>query len=174
MLAALKQLFSPSLLKQQAYDAYVQIVKQARQPVFYSQWQVEDTVDGRFDVIVLHVFLLLSRLEKEGDPSFNQYLCEAFFADMDRSLREMGASDTGVGIRVKKMAQAFYGRMKVYTESLGDETALAEALRRNVYREKSVPPEIAASMAAYMGRNIHALKQQSLDALQQGVIRFCS
>ena len=208
MLAALKQLFSPSLLKQQAYDAYVQIVKQARQPVFYSQWQVEDTVDGRFDVIVLHIFLLLSRLEEDlppplrgrvgvggkpqvislvsapppiplpqgggGKRQFNQYLCEAFFDDMDRSLREMGASDTGVGIRVKKMAQAFYGRMKAYTESLGDETALAEALRRNVYREKSVPPEIAASMAAYMGRNIHALKQQSLEALQHGVIRFSS
>ena len=164
MLSALKQYFAPS----------VQIVAQARQPVFYSQWQVDDTVDGRFDVIILHLFLVLSRLENDGDPSFSQCLQEAFFADMDRSLREMGASDTGVGIRVKNMAQAFYGRMKAYREAMGDETALAEALKRNVYREKPIKAEIVASLAAYMGRNIRALQQQPLETLHKGILRFSS
>src|SRR3954469_15658400 len=100
MLAAFKQLFSLSPLKQQAYTAYVQVVEQARNPVFYKQWQVEDTIDGRFDVIVLHLFLMLSRLGQEEvnaeAQDFSRYISEAFFADMDRSLREMGVGDTGV------------------------------------------------------------------------------
>lgn len=175
MLAALKQLFSPSALKRQAHDAYVQIVNQARNPVFYRDWQVEDSVDGRFDVIVLHLALVLSRLELESrndTNQFHQYLSETFFDDMDRSLREMGSTDTGVGIRVKKMAQAFYGRMTSYRDALGDETALFDALKRNVYRERAVRPEAIASLAAYMGRNRAALASQSIDAIIGGSIAF--
>ena len=176
MMAALKQLFSPSPVKQQAFEAYTQIVAQARHPVFYKEWQVEDSIDGRFDVIVLHLFLVIERCEQEKNHSdtqlFVRYLSEAFFADMDRSLREMGASDTGVGIRVKKMAQAFYGRMKAYEETIGDETSLAEALVRNAYREKAVVREAVASLAAYMGRNHRALQKRSVDALMQGGITF--
>lgn len=176
MLAALKQLLSPSTLKEDAFEAYVDIVAQARNPVFYREWQVDDTIDGRFDVIVLHLCLVLMRCESELDrvdvQSFSRFLSEAFFADMDRSLREMGASDTGVGVRVKKMAQAFYGRQKAYREAIGDETAMAEVLRRNVYRERTVSREAVASLAAYAGRNHAALKQATVDALLQGRITF--
>ena len=177
MLSALKSLFSPSLVKQQAFDAYARIVAQARRELFYKDWQVEDTLDGRFDVIVLHLFLLISRCEEDRSPemqTFIRFLSEAFFADMDRSLREMGASDTGVGIRVKKMAQAFYGRLKTYGESIADEAALVEALKRNVYREKMVTQEAAAALAVYMGRNQKALAQQSPEALMRGNISFLS
>lgn len=178
MLSTLKQLFTPSASRHQAYELYVQLVTQARQPVFYADWGVEDTVDGRFDVIVLHIFLLLSRLEQEGaNPQveeFSRTISEAFFSDMDRSLREMGSTDTGVSIRIKNMAQAFYGRMKAYKDAIGDETATAEALKRNVYREREVSPEVVASLAAYMGRNYHALKNQPLESIQKGVVRYCA
>lgn len=179
MLGAIRQLFSSTpALQMQAYEAYAAIVGQARNPVFYQQWQVEDSVDGRFDCVVLHVCLLLERLEREEQSpeirSFVQYLLEAFFADMDRSLREMGASDTGVGHKVKKMAQAFYGRKKAYADAMGDETRLREALARNVYREKNVPAECIASLAAYMGRNAHVLAEQDADTLMTGMIRFSS
>src|SRR5260370_325170 len=110
MLSALKSLLTPSPLHQQPHTAYLRIVAQSRHPIFYSTWQVEDSIDGRFDVIVLHMFLVLSRCEE--DAAFCRMLSEIFFSDMDRSLREMGVGDTGVGIRVKKMAQAFYGRLK--------------------------------------------------------------
>jgi len=104
---------------------------------------------------------------------FIRVLSEAFFSDMDRSLREMGASDTGVGIRVKKMAQAFYGRLKAYKEAIQDEAALILALGRNAYREKPVSREAVASMAAYMARNQRALQLVSVDALMSGAIPFC-
>src|ERR1700761_176269 len=95
---------------------YAKAVAQARQPVFYAEREVPDTVDGRFDLLVLHVFLLLHRLGAEGKAtkSLNQGLFDLMFADMDRSLREMGVSDMSVGKRVKDMARAFYGRVDAY------------------------------------------------------------
>ena len=178
MLSALKTFFVPSSIKQQAFTAYTQVVDQARQPVFYKEWHVEDTIDGRFDAIVLHLFLIIERLDMESGRKdvleFKRDLMEAFFADMDRSLREMGASDTGVGIRVKKMAQAFYGRLKAYKDAIDDETSLAEALLRNLYREKDVGRDSVASLAAYMGRNYRALQKYPVDLLMQGSIKFCN
>ena len=178
MLGALKQLFSSSDTQEKAFEVYGAVVSQARHPVFYQQWQVEDSLDGRFDCVVLHLCLVLERLEAGEQTAetrqFMQYLLEAFFADMDRSLREMGASDTGVGHRVKKMAQAFYGRKKAYGDAMGDETVLREALLRNVYREKEVPAECVASLAAYMGRNFKMLQPQGIDALMLGKIQFSS
>ena len=87
MLSALKQIFSPSASRQRAHDAYLRIVAQARQPVFYRDWQVEDSLDGRFDMIVLHLYLVLARCEgaaSEEARQFHQSLSEVFFADMDR------------------------------------------------------------------------------------------
>lgn len=179
MLAALKQFFmSSDGMQRQAYEAYVALVAQARKDVFYQQWQVEDSLDGRFDCIVLHLCLLLQRLDADMQrpdvANFIRFITEAFFADMDRSLREMGVGDTGIGIRVKKMAQAFYGRKKAYADAMGDETTLAEALVRNAYREKEVLPQCVASLAAYMGRNARALELQSVDAILQGHVGFTS
>src|SRR5437868_5606477 len=111
--SALKRLFSPDPAHYKAHAAYLQLVTQARQPMFYSEWKVEDTLDGRFDIILLHLYLLIFRCEKEtGNPAaplFVRALSEIFFADMDRSLREMGVGDTGISKHVKKMVQAFYG-----------------------------------------------------------------
>lgn len=160
MIGALKRLFTPEPLREQAHALYVALVNQSRKPVFFSQWGVEDTLDGRFDVIVLHLSLVLERVE--GDAAFTQQLMEVFFADMDRSLRELGASDTGIGKRIQKMAQAFFGRLKAYQDAK-DEAALTAALQRNLYREK--PQDHAKDVAAYIMRNRAHLRAQSADAI---------
>lgn len=158
MLAALKNWLSPSPIRVRAHECYVHITQQSRRSVFYADWQVPDTLDGRFDIIVLHLCLVLERLgdtradEELGE--FSRYLQECFFADMDRSLREMGVSDTGVGKRVKKMAEAFYGRQQSY----GNEAVLAEALKRNVYRDESVDAATLAALEAYVVRNRNHLR----------------
>jgi len=152
-------LFAPSPLKQQAADAYMGIVAQSRQPVFYTDWQVPDTLDGRFDVLVLHLFLVLARCEDSvgedsgpaGATSFSRALAEMFFADMDRSLREMGAGDTGVGRRVKAMAEAFYGRMQAYrrrsaTKPPWRTRSGAMSIAKNRWRPK--PPLLSRSICA--------------------------
>jgi cytochrome b pre-mRNA-processing protein 3 len=112
---------------------YGAIVAAARQEKFYSEMGVPDTLDGRFDMIVLHIFLVLDRL-RGGNDKFRQQLTDVFFADLDRTLREMGVGDLSVSKKIRPMAEAFAGRIKAYAmaEEQGDAEVL-QALQRNVY-----------------------------------------
>src|SRR4051812_44084548 len=110
-------LFRKSPAPDAAFEAYRSIVAQSRQQKFYAEWGVPDTVTGRFDMISLHLALLLRRLKSEPSAQpFTQALVDLFFRDMDRSLREMGVTDLGVPNKVKKMGNLFYGLV----EALGD------------------------------------------------------
>lgn len=122
---------------------YARIVAQARQPAFYAAAGVPDSLDGRFELVSLHAFLLLHRLKREGEAgaALAQAVFDAMFADMDASLRELGAGDLGVPHRVKRMVSGFYGRVAAYEAGLaapaadaaGKEDGLVDALRRNLF-----------------------------------------
>ncbi len=122
-----------------AYSLYGTIVAQARQPALYADFDVPDTIDGRFDMIVLHASLLFHRLKSEDADRrrLGQDVFNLFLKDMDGSLREMGVSDIGVPKKLKKMAEAFYGRLGAYDSALtsGDGAALGDAIARNVFPE---------------------------------------
>jgi len=151
--------------REEMLDAlYAKAVAQARLPVFYAEREVPDTVDGRFDLLVLHVFLLLHRLGGEGKAmkGVTQGLFDLMFADMDRSLREMGVSDMRIGNKVKEMARAFYGRVDAYEPALADRAKLEEALVRNLYRGVAVRPDSVSAMAHYIQTQVAALA--ALDA----------
>lgn len=166
MIAALKNLFSPAPFKHEAHAAYLRIVEQSRQPWFYKECGVADTLDGRFDVIVLHMFLVIRCLHKKNEAvEFIRALSELFFADMDRSLREMGVGDMGVGKRVKKMAEAFYGRLDAYGKSIENPNALREALRRNLFRETQTEEKNIAALHNYVLRNMQHLKNGEVNFL---------
>jgi len=150
---------------------YEAIVAQARRPEFYLRCAVPDTLDGRFDMIALHLFLVMRRLKSDGEEgrTLSQAVCERFFDDLDRSLREMGAGDLGVGRRVKAMAQAFYGRVAAYDAALsGDDAALAEALMRNLYGTVKPSGEAVTTMAGYVRRASEALATQGFAAIAAG------
>lgn len=175
MLKALKHLFSPAEFKAEAHAAYVQLVAQSRKPFFYQAYRVPDTVDGRFDVMALHLFMVIHRLRGEVAPETGEFirvLSEVFFADMDRSLREMGVGDTGVSHRIKKMAQAFYGRLQVYEQSLLKHDMLTESLKRNLYRGSDVDQETLKQVADYIDRNLTHLVQQNVDDILRGSVNF--
>lgn len=173
---SLTSFFRRSTVKESAHKLYLKLVGQARRPEFYTGCGVPDTLDGRFDMIVLHAFLLMARLKRDRDEAapLRQALFDVMFADMDRSLREMGVGDLGVGRRVKAMARGFYGRLAAYESSLADDddTALAAALRRNLYG--TVQPEIAhpARMADYVRREAASLARQDLEDLLAGQVTF--
>src|SRR5665213_3599039 len=115
---------------------YGAIVAQARQPVFYDRLGVADTVTGRFEMVVLHLGLVIDRLQRdEGERALAQAVFDLFCTDMDRSLRELGFGDLGVPHRMKKMTEAFYGRARAYREAVasGDRAALVAAVERNVF-----------------------------------------
>src|ERR1043166_9623903 len=124
---------------------YGAIVAQARNTRFYEDLAVPDTVLGRFDMVLLHVVLVLRRLREGEDRALAQGLFDAFCRDMDHNLREMGISDQGVPKHMQRVGEAFYGRAQAYEAALGapGEGALSDALARNVYAD-AAEPRIAA------------------------------
>jgi cytochrome b pre-mRNA-processing protein 3 len=154
---------------------YSEIVAAARQPLFYSHWNVPDTPIGRFEMLSLHMFLFLHRLRGETGTAQEaaQELTDGFFRDVDHSLRELGVSDQGVPRRMKKLARMFYGRAVAYGAALDqrDEAAFREALTRNVLPEQ-VQGEGAAPLAGYMFRAWDELAEQPVSAILSGQLHF--
>ena len=133
------------------YDAAIEI---ARRPDMFVKYGVMDDVDGRFDALALVVSLVMRRLKELGDDGRNlsQQLFDSMFADMDLSLREMGAGDLGVSKHVRVMAEAFMGRLDAYTTAIDNEdrNALAEALERNLLRGADSPDARQSGLADYV------------------------
>jgi cytochrome b pre-mRNA-processing protein 3 len=163
-----KKLFSKK--PSPAETLYAAIVAAARQPHFYADLEVPDTVDGRFDMIVLHVFLVLERLKKEA-PSLCQQITDLFFDDMDSSLREMGVGDLSVGKKVRKMAEAFHGRLNAYALAMeqGEQT-LIEALQRNVYGGQTTYSVMV--LAKWVKDAKASLASQSTEDIVAAKVRF--
>jgi len=154
---------------------YEHIVAQSRRPEFYRDLSVADSLDGRFDMLSLHVMLVMKRLKDESQDAgaFSQTLFDHMFADMDLSLREIGVSDLSVGKRVKQMGEAFLGRVAAYDAALtGGEGALEEALVRNVYRDAAPAHEAVTRLADYVRATDEALTGQALSDLMNGDCTF--
>ena len=149
---------------------YRACVGQARHPVFYTDLCVPDTVEGRFDLLILHIILLLQKLDGQGRQA--QQLFDLLFADMDRNLREMGVSDMRIGKKIKPLLEAFYGRAQAYAQALATmDAVLAEALSRNIYG-MSVPTEECLHLADYVRRLHTALAVAKRDAILTGQLSF--
>lgn len=175
-----------SVLHDGARALYVALVAQARRSEFYTVCGVPDSVDGRFDLIALHTYLVLHRLKTpevdDGDDSVRvsaralaQALFDLFCVDMDRNLREMGVGDLGVGKRVKAMVQGLYGRIAAYDSGFAADDgnhALHEALRRNLYGtvgDVDLPGEpVLDAVADYLRRSTAALRRSSMADLIAG------
>jgi cytochrome b pre-mRNA-processing protein 3 len=137
---------------------------------------VPDSVDGRFEMLALHAFLVLNRLKRAPEAArFAQHLFDTMFADLDRSMREMGAADIGVARHVKAMARGFYGRIAAYENGLSEGDAVLEAaLRRNLYGTAQTAPssDQLAAIAAYLHTQATALAAAPLSVFLAGEIPF--
>ncbi|HYM71976.1 MAG TPA: ubiquinol-cytochrome C chaperone family protein [Stellaceae bacterium] len=157
--------------------AYRLVVEQARLPAFFTDFGVPDTLDGRFELICLHAFLYLRRIKREPPPAaaLGQRFFDTMFADFDRSLRELGTGDLSVGRQVKRMAEAFYGRIRAYDQGLdGDDTALSGALERNLYGTATASPGELGRMVRYLRREDATLASQPAAALLAGTVVFAA
>jgi cytochrome b pre-mRNA-processing protein 3 len=126
----------------EAERLYAVLAQQARQPAFFTELGVPDTVDGRFDLLSLHAGLAIDRLAREADGvALSQSLFDAMFRHLDLALREMGVQDLGVGRRIKIMAEGFHGRGLALRQALqGEPALLADVLRRNVFGAATPEP----------------------------------
>ena len=157
------------------------LVEQSRRPAFYEAAGIPDTLDGRFDLIGLHLFLVLRRLrrepaERQGAEELAQFLFDTTFANMDENLREMGVGDLSVGAKVRQMAQAFYGRAAAYEQALStaDDRALCDALRRNLFGTVVATEKDVSAVAAYLQREDRSLSTLTFADLAGGRLAFGS
>jgi cytochrome b pre-mRNA-processing protein 3 len=153
---------------------YGMIVTQAREPLFYRELAVPDTVNGRFDMVVLHIWMVLRRLKPGADgQQLSQALFDRFCDDMDGNLREMGVGDLTVPKRMQAFGEAFYGRTAAYDLALAaGEEPLAQALCRNILNGNEI--ESARRLALYVQAAITALAALDEATLRDGAWQFPS
>jgi cytochrome b pre-mRNA-processing protein 3 len=155
---------------------YGMIVAQARAVPFYSSYGVPDTVNGRFEMVVLHAVLLLHRLQSEPASlrRLGQALFERFCQDMDGSLREMGVGDLTVPAKMRKIGEAFYGRQAAYVAALAacNREPLVAALARNVFGAQPGAELGAIRLATYARAVADELADQDGEALGRAELNF--
>jgi cytochrome b pre-mRNA-processing protein 3 len=155
-------------------DFYGMIVAQARAAAFYSGYGVPDTVQGRFDLIVLHLVLVLERLGRAGAArGFRQESFDVFCRDLEDNLREMGVGDLAVPKEMRRFGEAFYGRQAAYLAALAasDERELERALTRNIFQGADIDPG-AVQLARYARAALRQFAAQDERALLRGEIVF--
>lgn len=142
----------------QAETLFSAIAEQARHPALYIGGAAPDTVEGRFDVLAIHMALALSRLKSAGPAglALAEPLQREFFDSLDDAMRRLGVGDTAVARKVRRMAEAFYGRFLAYEAALdaADAAALADAVSRNLFGETQAAtgPAFARYMMAARDR----------------------
>lgn len=153
---------------------YGMIVTQAREPAFYRELGVPDTVNGRFDMLLLHLWIVLQRLKSaESGAELAQALFDHFCIDMDDNLREMGVGDLTVPKRMQAFGEAFYGRSAAYDRASTESSeALAQALCKNILNGEGI--EKARQLARYTNAAIAAVAAVDTAALLQGSWMFPS
>ncbi|MDP2212665.1 ubiquinol-cytochrome C chaperone family protein [Phenylobacterium sp.] len=169
----LERLFRPKPARIAGQKLYAEVVTQARSPEFYGRLAAPDTVEGRFELYSLHVVLLLDRLKRQGAPAADtaQALFDAYISALDDALREMGVGDLSVGKKMRKLGEAFYGRVKSYETALSllpDEAPLAALIARTVYAEAEGAP--VEPMVAYVLRQRQTLAELPLETILAGDI----
>ena len=149
----LKRLFQTPRFEAEARALYRQIAERARRPILFTVYGVPDTIGGRFEMLCLHAYAVFHGLKGKGPDAeaLAQAVYDAMFADLDGSLRELGAADIGVGKRIKAMTEALNGRIQAYDRGFATNDAeLEQAIRRNVYGTSTATDKQVRWMAWYL------------------------
>lgn len=138
----LQRIFGAKQQRSQLEPLYTAIVARAREPAWYLEGGVPDTIDGRFDMIAAMLALVLIRLEQDGDREAPTLLAEIFIDDMEGSVRQIGIGDLMVGKHVGKMVGALGGRLTAFRSAAAQGEGFEEVVRRNIFHD--APPSAGA------------------------------
>lgn len=174
-----KSLFRKDPALEAGRTLYAAAVAQSRSPALYADAGVPDTVEGRFEMVALHAYLVMRRLKAEdakqvpGVKDVSQCLLDALFQNMDDSLRELGVGDLVVAKKIRKLAENFYGRIGAYEAAFADPEpgdALAAALGRNIFESGDAAE--ARKLAGYVQNAERALQSQPAARIAGGIVSF--
>ena len=168
----LQRIFGDGRARAALEPLYRAIVAAGRDPAWYREGAVPDTLDGRFDMIAALTALVLIRIEAEGGAGRapGVLLTEVFVDDMDATLRQIGIGDYVVGKHVGRMVGALGGRLAAFRPAIAGETGFAEPVRRNIFHDAPPSDEALAFVAARLGRFAEGLSAMTLDALVAGEV----
>jgi cytochrome b pre-mRNA-processing protein 3 len=171
----LNRLFKPRPAQTAGRALYAQTVARARTPALYAELGVPDTTEARFELYSLHVYLLMERLKAQGEQAAetSQALFDTYLSALDNALREMGVGDLSVGKRMRKLGEAFYGRVLGYEKALAalpDTSELEALVTRTVYAGSEASR--APALAAYIVARRQALAAQPLERLYAGDVSW--
>ena len=166
----LQRLFRDKRPRAALEPLYQATVAAGRDPAWYLEGQVPDTLNGRFDMVAALVALVLVRIEAEGEAGQlpGVLLTEVFVDDMDATMRQIGVGDYVVSKHVGRMVGALGGRLSAFRSALADGESLDGAVRRNIFHEEPPSEEAVAFVAARLARFAEALKTVPLDAVVAG------
>lgn len=170
----LNRLFKPRPAQLAGRALFARVVERARAPRFYTALGVPDTTEGRFELYSLHVYLILARLKDQGPQASDtaQALFDAYVKSLDDALREMGVGDLSVGKKMRRLGEAFFGRVKSYEEAfaaLPERGPLEQVLNRTVFA--GVAPR-AAELADQVLAERDALAAQPLARFLEGQVQW--
>ncbi|MDM7958055.1 ubiquinol-cytochrome C chaperone family protein [Blastomonas sp.] len=173
-MSVLSRIFARKDPREQARPAYDRVVALGRDPYWYLDGGVPDSVDGRFETVMTVLCAVLLRLEADDADNtvrhFSVYLAELFVDDMDGQLRQNGVGDLIVGKHIGKMMSALGGRLGAYRDALatGNGPQLADALRRNLYPDAQVSDAAVTAAAQHLADLYARLKALPVSAILQG------
>ena len=156
-------------IKKTSYLIYKKIVLHSRNKIFYTDFKVPDTIDGRFDLIVMHFFFIHSALFKKNlkNDIYNQLL-DIMYKDFDSNLREIGVGDLSVGKKIYHMQQAVAGRVNAYNKSKNKKELLNKTLFRNIYGlKKNIDKKTRSIMVDYFLINLENIKLKNLSDIKE-------
>ena len=143
-------------------DVYQSIIDNSRSKIFYIDLDIDDSFESRFDLVILHSFIIFQYFIEIGDKKnqLSQSLFDFMFHDFENNLREMGFGDIAVNKRMKKFISAFYGRIlnysNCYAEFKNKESlsSFSLAIRKNIYKDKEISDEKVNQISDYVVSNI--------------------
>ncbi len=169
--------FAERAARREAADKiYEAIVAQSRNPVFYVRCGVPDTLSGRFDMLVIHMFVVMQNLKLGAGEGrlLGKEIIEAFVREMDSMVRDLGISDVHVAQEVRKIADLFYRQLIVYTNAVERRSrdALAEAIWKSFQSGDDNANVGADELADYIFQSIKNIGEMPLNLLLQGHLNF--
>lgn len=172
---AIRRLFEPRAAVAAGRRLYAAAAAHARQPALYLAGDVADTPEGRFELYTLHVVLVLHRLKGQGAEAAEaaQAVFDTYVKSLDHALRDMGVGDLSVGKKMRKLGEAFYGRVKAYDEALAglpDAAALRAVIVRTVFDGREGAD--AGPLTGYVIAAAAALAAQPLAEVLDGTLAW--
>ena len=164
----LARIFGEKQQRERYRPLYEAAVAAARDPLWYREGRVPDTIDGRFGMVSAILALVLLRLEHEEDAKqASVLLTELFIDDMDGSVRQIGIGDLMVGKHVGRMVSALGGRLGAF-RAAGDAQALEHAVRLNIFHDAPPSPDALWLVTERLQRFRQDLDGRSTQSLLNG------